>query len=61
MERILCQVVVNQGSKQIKELSQVLYSNAVQNALLKNEVKGLRKALINERMHRKRGKLLGGL
>jgi hypothetical protein len=58
MERILCQVVVDQGSKQIKQLSQVLHSNAVQNALLKNEVKSLCKALINERMRRKRGKPL---
>jgi hypothetical protein len=58
MERILRQVVVGQGSKQIKQLSQVLHSNAVQNALLKNEVKGLCKALINERMRRKRGKPL---
>jgi hypothetical protein len=58
MERILCQVVVNQSSKQIKQLSQVLHSNAVQNALLKNEVKGLREALINKRTHRKQGKTL---
>jgi hypothetical protein len=58
MERILRQVVVNQSSKQIKQLSQALHSDAVQNALLKDEVKDLRKALINERTRRKRGKPL---
>ena len=58
MERILRQVVVDQGNKQVKRLSQVLHSNLVQNALLKDEVKGLRESLINERTRRKRGKPL---
>jgi hypothetical protein len=58
IERLLRQVVVDQGNKQVKRLSQILHSNSVQNALLKDEVKGLREALINERMRRKRGKPL---
>jgi hypothetical protein len=42
----------------VKRLSQVLHTNSVQNTLLKDEIKGLREALINERMRRKRGKPL---
>jgi hypothetical protein len=56
IERLLRQIVVDQGNKQVKRLSQVLHTNSVQNALLKDEIKGLRKALINERTRRKRGK-----
>jgi hypothetical protein len=58
IECLLRQIVVNQGNKQVKRLSQVVYSNSVQNALLKDEVKGLRKALINEKTRRKQGKPL---
>jgi hypothetical protein len=58
IERQLRQVVANQSNRQVKRLSQVLHSNSVQNALLKDEVVKLRKALVNERSCRKRGKSL---
>jgi hypothetical protein len=58
IERPLRQVVADQGNRQVKQLSQVLHSNSVQNALLEDEVAKLREALVNERMRRKRGKPL---
>jgi hypothetical protein len=58
IERLLRQVVADQGNRQVKRLSQVLHSNSVQNAVLKDEVVKLREALINERTRRKRGKPL---
>jgi hypothetical protein len=58
IERPLRQVVADQGNRQVKQLSQVLHSNSVQNALLKDEVAKLREALVNERMRRKRGRPL---
>ena len=58
MERLLRQVVADQGDRQAKKLSQVLHSSSVQNSLLKDEVRKLREALVNERTRRKRGKPL---
>ncbi|EOA85915.1 uncharacterized protein SETTUDRAFT_78617, partial [Exserohilum turcica Et28A] len=58
IERLLRQVVANQGDRQVKRLSQVIHSSSVQNSLLKDEVRKLREALINERTRRKRGKPL---
>ena len=58
IERLLRQVVADQGDRQIKRLSQVLHSSSVQNSLLKDEVRKLREALVNERTRRKRGKPL---
>lgn len=58
MERLLRQVVADQGDRQAKKLSQVLHSSLVQNSLLKDEVRKLREALVNERTRRKRGKPL---
>jgi hypothetical protein len=53
IEHLLCQVVANQGNRQVKRLSQNLYSNSVQNALLKDEVVKRKDALVNERTCRK--------
>jgi hypothetical protein len=58
IERLLRQVVADQGNRQVRRLSQVLHSNSVQNAVLKDEVVKLKEALINERTRRKRGKPL---
>ncbi|KAL6153674.1 hypothetical protein ACJBU6_06979 [Exserohilum turcicum] len=58
IERLLRQVVADQGDRQVKRLSQVLHSSSVQNSLLKEEVRKLREALVNERTRRKRGKPL---
>jgi hypothetical protein len=58
IERLICQVVADQGNRQVERLSQVLHSNSVQNALLQDEVVKLKKALVNYRTCRKRGKPL---
>jgi hypothetical protein len=57
-ESLLCQVVKDWGDKQAQKLSQAFYQISTQKTLLEYEVKDLRKALINEKTCRKRGKSL---
>jgi hypothetical protein len=55
---LLRQVVKDQGDRRAQKLSQAFYQISTQKTLLEYKVKGLRKALINERTRRKRGKPL---
>jgi hypothetical protein len=57
-EGLLHQVVKDRGDKRAQKLSQAFHQISTQKALLEHEVKGLRKALVNERKRRKRGKAL---
>jgi hypothetical protein len=51
-------VVKDRGDPQAQKLSQAFHSMSVQKTLLEQETQGLKEALINERLRRKRGKAL---
>ncbi|KAF2825652.1 hypothetical protein CC86DRAFT_324186, partial [Ophiobolus disseminans] len=55
---LLQQVVKDQGNPQAQKLSQAFHLILVQKSLLAQEAKGLKEALINERLRRKRDKAL---
>jgi hypothetical protein len=57
-EGLLRQVVKDWGDRQAQKLSQAFHQISTQKTLLEYEVKGLHKALINERTRRKQGKPL---
>ncbi|KAF2844176.1 hypothetical protein T440DRAFT_473600, partial [Plenodomus tracheiphilus IPT5] len=57
-EGLLREVVKDRGDPRAQKLSQAFHSISVQKTLLEHEVQGLREALINERLRRKRGKAL---
>ncbi|KAF2844614.1 hypothetical protein T440DRAFT_409804 [Plenodomus tracheiphilus IPT5] len=57
-EGLLREVVKDRGDPRARKLSQAFHSISVQKTLLEHEVQGLREALINERLRRKRGKAL---
>jgi hypothetical protein len=57
-EGLLRQVLKDRGDNRAQKLSQAFHQISTQKTLLEHEVKPLRKALINEKMRRKRGKPL---
>ncbi|KAF1934592.1 hypothetical protein EJ02DRAFT_429211 [Clathrospora elynae] len=57
-ESLLQQVVKDRRDPQVQKLSQAFHSISVQKSLLEQEANGLKEALINERLRRKRGKAL---
>jgi hypothetical protein len=58
IESLLGQVVKHRGDPRAQKLSQAFHSISVQKTLLEQETQGLKEALINERLRRKRGKAL---
>jgi hypothetical protein len=57
-ERLLREVVQDRGDSRAQKLSRDFHSISVQKSLLEHEVRGLREALVSERLRRKRGKVL---
>lgn len=57
-ERPLREVVKDRGDRRAQKLSQAFHQISASKTLLEHEVKGLREALTNERLRRKRGKPL---
>ena len=57
-ETLLRQVVKDRGDPRAQKLSRAFHSISVQKTLLEEEAQGLKEALINERLRRKRGKAL---
>ena len=57
-EGLLREVVKDRGDPRAQKLSQAFHSISVQKTLLEQETKGLREALLNEKLRRKRGKAL---
>ncbi|KAF1937061.1 hypothetical protein EJ02DRAFT_357699 [Clathrospora elynae] len=57
-EGLLRQVVKDRGDPKAQKLSRAFYQISVQKSLLEHEAQGLKHALINERLRRKRGKAL---
>jgi membrane protein involved in colicin uptake len=57
-ESLLRQVVQDRRDPRAQKLSQAFYKISVQKSLLEHEAQGLRQALTNERLRRKRGKAL---
>jgi hypothetical protein len=57
-ESLLRQVVNDRRDPRAQKLSQAFHQISVQKSLLEHEVQGLRQALTNERLRRKRGKAL---
>jgi hypothetical protein len=51
-------VVKYRGDSQAQKLSQAFHSMSVQKTLLEQEAQGLKEALINKRLRRKRSKAL---
>jgi hypothetical protein len=57
-ERLLRQVVQDRSDPRAQKLSRAFHSISVQKTLIKQEARGLKVALINERQRRKRGRAL---
>jgi hypothetical protein len=57
-ESLLRQVVRDRRDPRAQKLSRAFHSISVQKTLLEHETRGLREALLNERLRRKRGKVL---
>jgi len=57
-ERLLREVVTDRGDPRAQKLSRAFHRISVQKSLLTHEAQGLRQALNNERLRRKRGKAL---
>ena len=58
IERLVRSTVDDQSSRQARKLSSSLHHISVQNELLHNEIKGLRKALLIKKKHTKKSKPL---
>jgi hypothetical protein len=57
-ESLICKVVKDRGDPRAQKLSRAFHQISVQKSLLEHKAQGLRQALTNERLRRKRGKAL---